>query len=126
MRLPPWFPPSSPLGPRTSYRGVFSATVRSDHDAGLEARGPEDDSISPCSPNSVEEQVVHDRLEMSLHHCPRHALDGRRLPLGLLVLIDQQRAHALEEVVVGPHPMLRHAALDVHPILDRPLAPPLP
>src|SRR5260370_41649701 len=76
-------------------------------------------TLSPCSPNSVEEQVVHDRLEMSLHPCPRHALDGRRLPLGLLVLIDQQRAHALEEVVVGPHAMLRHAVLDGHRILER-------
>jgi len=27
-------------GPRTSYRGVNSATVRSSHEAGLEARGP--------------------------------------------------------------------------------------
>src|SRR5258708_39825354 len=110
MRLPPWFPPSSPLGPRTSYRGVFSATVRSDHDAGLEARGPEDDSISPCSPNSVEEQVVHDRLENSLHQCPLHAHHGRRLPLGLLVLIDPHLAHPLAQVVLGTHASLDHAA----------------
>src|SRR5262245_31699840 len=43
---------------------------------------------------SVEKQVVRDRLEMRLDHVVRHALDGRGLPAGLLVLVDQQRAHA--------------------------------
>src|SRR5436190_21634253 len=41
---------------------------------------------------SIEQQVVRHRLEMSLDHGPRHAADRRRIPLGLPVLVDQQRA----------------------------------
>src|SRR5258707_8370572 len=50
---------------------------------------------------SVEDQVVPHRLEMRLDHCPPDTLDSRRLPLGLLVPVDQQRPHALEEVSAG-------------------------
>src|SRR5258707_2036474 len=57
---------------------------------------------SSLQKSSVEEQVVRDRLEMCLHHPARHAVDGRRIPCGLLVLFDQQRPHALEEVAVRP------------------------
>src|SRR3981189_2494826 len=61
---------------------------------------------------SIEEQVVRQRLEVRLDHLARPALDGRRIPIRLLVLVDQERAHALEEIVVGPHAVLRHAVLD--------------
>src|SRR5689334_15538354 len=68
---------------------------------------------------SVEQQVVRHRLEMNVDHVPGHAVDGRRVPLGFLVLVDQQRAHALEEVVAGPHAGLAHAVFDGHRILER-------
>src|SRR5690349_12113836 len=53
--------------------------------------------VSSLSCRSVEEQVVRHRLEMLLHHRRGHALDGRRVPLRLLVLVDQQRTHTFEE-----------------------------
>src|SRR5882672_11874086 len=68
---------------------------------------------------SVEEQVVRDRLEMRLNQVARHALDGGRVPIGLLVLVDEECAHALEEIMIGPHGLLRHAVLDGHRILER-------
>src|SRR6478735_7242627 len=67
----------------------------------------------------VKKQVVRQRLEMILDHRPRHRPDRRRVPLGLLVLVDQQRPHALEEIMVRPHAGLRHAVLDGHRILER-------
>src|SRR5215213_3165641 len=67
---------------------------------------------------SIEEQVVRDRLEVRLDHLARHALDGRRVPFRLLVLVDQERAHALEEIMIGPHAVLRHAVLDGHRVLE--------
>src|SRR6516162_2839948 len=69
----------------------------------------------------VELQVVSDRLEMRVDHLARDLGDGRRIPLRLLVLVDQQCPHALEEIVVGPHAGLAHAVLDGHRILERPV-----
>src|SRR6266568_4099889 len=68
---------------------------------------------------SVEEQVVRHRPEMRLDHVARHALDVRRVPFRVLVLVDQECPHAFEEIMVGPHGLLRHAVLDGHRVLER-------
>src|ERR1700704_5222365 len=75
--------------------------------------------LSSLLGRSVEEQVVGDRPEMCLDHVARHALDARRVPFGVLVLVDQKLPHAFEEIMVGPHGLLRHAVLDGHGVLER-------
>src|SRR5580693_9919682 len=75
--------------------------------------------LSSLKCRSVEEQVVRNRPEMRLDHVARHALDGGRIPLWLLVLVDEEGPHALEEIMIGPHGALRHAVLDGHRVLER-------
>src|SRR4029077_802704 len=65
----------------------------------------------------VEPEIVCDGLEIRADHRPRVLGDGRRIPLRLLILVDQQRPHTLEEVVVSPHAGLAHAVFDRHRIL---------
>merc|ERR1711865_430102 len=57
--------------------------------------------------------VFPKRPEKTLHLLPRDLLDGCRLPLRLVVLVNEHRPNAFAEIALWlrPHAPLRHAVL---------------